>query len=371
MQSRFDELRSQIRDKEADARVVPLAMSRAGSSLFNPNQPEEWKFSFDKRVLYGNTSDQTTENRFQASSKLNTELHGQLLKHFLEAQFPAVTFDIEVKPKYKTFLGIPLKIPFIDYGWEKAPNKIRGAESSHLASLPTNVTIKARGALDSIDSDKLWAALNQAACLHSQNEYIRNNDNMRNIQLIASDLSARASLNPFKRVANFLSGLVSRKFAKAFIPESVREVARVNPYGYPVANRVLDYPVVNWGVAAHATNVGVGAAAIAVVLGAAYIGCKDAVKHASSANSSNSAGIGFLMGANGNSNPGFTQTMVATAVAHNAKPGSFANGYAHGVLYQGDIQMVSAIPNDILKTSSSGGGNAPVATRDVIKPKKV
>jgi hypothetical protein len=372
MESRFSEVRSEIRDQEADARVVPLDMSRKGPWLLNPSRPEEWTMSFDKRVLYANNTNQTEQNIFQASTNLNTELHAKLLKSFLGAQFPGVEFEIQVKPKFKTILGIPLKIPFTDIGWERAPNKIRGAENSFLASMPTNVTIKAKGNLGSINSQQLWVAVNQAACLHSQNEYVPDADNRNNIQLIATDLSARANLNPFKKLANFLSGLVPRAFAKAVIPESVREIARVNPYGYPVAQRVLDYPVINSGVAAHAANVGGALGVAAGVAAAAYFGFKGAKADYDAGNVSSTAGMGFFLGSNGASNPSLGQTMIANAIAHDSKPGSFANGYAHGVLFQRDIRLITAIPEALVNTASQSDGklHAPIATRDVIRLKR-
>ena len=372
MKARFNEMQSQIRDKEADARVVPLGMTRKGPWIFNQSQPEEWSLSFDKRVLYENRTDQTQDNVFQASSNLNTALHANLVKNFLGIQFPGVEFDVQVKPKFKTILGIPLKIPFTDIGLEQAPNKIRGDKNSLLASLPTNITIKAKGDLSSIDSERLWVAVNQAACLHSQNEYVAEGDNRKNIQLIASDISARSNLNPFKRVANFLSGLMPRSVAKAVIPESIREIARVNPYGHPVAQRVLDYPAINSGVAAHTANVGAGVAVIGVALAVAYLGCKGAQAEFKAGNSSNAAGMGFFMGSYGNSNPSFGQTMIASAIAHDSRQGGLVNGYAHGVLFQRDIQLITAVPDavaTVASKSSDGESHAPFATRDVIRPK--
>lgn len=324
----YRSLKNYLRQQEKQNQVKPVKMHKIDPK----DETKGLKISFDKQVLYHNDTPQT-DHFFKASSQLNTEVHSELLKRYLESHFPGVTVEVKVVPKYATIAKIPLKIPFTNLGIRRDPKKVRGDQNDFLATVNTKVKLKMTGNVHSIEGEALWQALNKAACLHSENKYANENND---INLIADDVAGRKSKNLF-RIAK----------------------SQTKPYGYVNANYLIDQPIFHNGATATAANAVGPIAAVAAV--AALVVCEAKL------NSSNShqSNMGFLAGAvepNSLTNA-FLVTDMLTSSGNNV--GDFAIGYGQGLMFNRTANAIVATAR--MTTESSK--HMPFATRSVIKPK--
>ncbi len=340
----FNDVKNELRQLESDFSVVP-----AGFKKKIAKDKEQWEITFDKLMLYQFESKDPEKHVFEAEIKPNYDLHASIIENVLKSDFPNINLNVSVKPHFKTlpipFFNIPIKIPFTDIGFRKAPNKVRGDDSLGTNPVEVKVTFTPT---DDMNGRRIWDSLNKVACLHTKNAPEADG----NIEVINFDISKRASKNPLRYLLMGLTWLCKNIFPKS-IWQAMPHIKSnsPHPYGYHVAKQVLDPPLINSGVAAHMANAAVIGGAGACIAGALYTGVKEC------SNTSKSSS-GFALGALAGSSDGLginPLVGIALAGSHN----SFASSYGNGLLFSSGANALCSVVN----ANSSEGCHAPFATR--------
>ncbi len=327
----FDLAKQELRQFESNAHVV-----HAGFRKKMVSGEEQWEITIDKLMLYQFQSKEPEKYAFEAEIKPDYDLHTSVLKGVLENDFPGINnLTVSVKPQFKVlpipFFNIPIKIPFTDIGWRKAPNKVRGDDS--LGTVPVEVKMTFTPT-DNMNGGGLWNSLNKLACLHTKNTRDLNG----NVEVISTTTSKRASMNPL----------------------------RSYPYGYPLAKQVLDPPVINSGFGAQTANVAlIGGPMLAI--GSCYVAALCAM--AKEGHKSSASSTGFTLGLlTGSSHSSGIDTIAGMALA--GSPCGFASGYGNGLLFNQTLISGATLASSAAEAASSPTCHAPFATRTKIINKR-